>query len=70
MSIDTIMKEFEKLRSLVLPVEQIDELYAELMIKMEKTYEIPVVLTPDWERQNKTISTLYRLIASSRLMAT
>ena len=70
MSIETVMKEFEKLRTQVLPAEQLDDLYAELMIRMEKAYEIPVVITRDWEKQNKPVSTLYKMIASSRLMET
>lgn len=70
MSIETIMNEWEALRSKVFTQEQLDDLYADLMIRMEKTYEIPAVITGEWEQQNKPVSTLYRLIASSRLMET
>ncbi|TDL33057.1 hypothetical protein E2R51_10395 [Jeotgalibacillus sp. S-D1] len=70
MSIETIMNEWEALRSKVFPHEQLDDLYADLMIRMEKMYEIPTIITMEWEEQNKPVSTLYRLIASSRLMET
>ena len=70
MSIDSIMNEFELLRSEKHAVDKLDELYADLMIRMEKNYQIPDVITGEWEQENQPVSTLYRLIASSRLMET
>jgi len=70
MSIETIMNEFETLRTKALPTEKLDDQYADLMIRMEQAYQIPDIITGEWEQDNKPVSTLYRLIASSRLMET
>ncbi|KIL49599.1 hypothetical protein [Jeotgalibacillus soli] len=68
MKIEAFLDEFEELYARVTSGNHLDESYAELMIKMEKTFEIPVVITEEWEQENKPISTLYRVIASNRLM--
>ncbi len=70
MSLNSILTEFKQLKSETMPVDMLDEKYAELMIEMEQTYKIPDVITNEWEEKNKPVSTVYRLIASSRLMDT
>ena len=70
MTLQHILQEFHTLKSEQLPVDLLDDRYAELMIKMEKSYDIPGVITKEWETSNRTVSTVYRLIASNRLMDT
>ncbi|KIL52805.1 hypothetical protein [Jeotgalibacillus campisalis] len=70
MSIESLLNEFETLQTQTQTGDQLDDLYADLMIKMEKTFEIPGIITGDWERENKPVSDLYRIIATSRLMRT
>lgn len=70
MSIESLMNEYELLQTQTKTGEQLDDLYADLMIRMEKAFEIPGIITGEWEQDNKPVSTLYRLIASSRLMKT
>ncbi|PPA69763.1 hypothetical protein [Jeotgalibacillus proteolyticus] len=70
MSIDSIINELQSLSKKASSPEQLDDLYADLMIRMEKKFKIPDVITGEWEQENKPVSTVYRLIASSRLMET
>ncbi|WP_404405608.1 hypothetical protein [Jeotgalibacillus malaysiensis] len=70
MTLQSILQEFHTLKAESIPVDLLDERYADLMIRMEQSYEIPDVITTEWEEKNRSVSTVYRLIASNRLMDT
>ncbi|MBM7579020.1 hypothetical protein [Jeotgalibacillus terrae] len=70
MTLQSILQEFHTLKAEIIPVDLLDERYADLMIRMEQSYKIPDVITEEWEQKNRSVSTVYRLIASNRLMDT
>jgi hypothetical protein len=45
-----------------------DKMLSNLMKDMELFYQIPEVITEEWERENLEICTLHRQVANNRLM--
>lgn len=59
-------KKFEKIVYSDLTDEQKSREYAKLMTEMEKQFNIPFLRDPDWEKENKPVVALYRIISASR----
>jgi hypothetical protein len=42
--------------------------FAELMTEMEKDYDIPLLTSNEWEKENKAVIALYRKLSNSRYL--
>lgn len=40
--------------------------YAKLMTQMESKFQIPILRNEEWEKENKDVVALYRIISASR----
>lgn len=48
------------------PDEKRDQALARLMTAMEQEFHIPAIQSEDWEKENKPVIALYRILSESR----
>lgn len=68
MTVDEYETRFQFILATEMRKEEKDAMLSNLMKDMELFYQIPEVITEDWERENLEICALHRKVANNRLM--
>lgn len=61
-----INEKFERIVFSDLADDEKSREYAKLMTEMENKFKIPILKNDEWEKENKAVVALYRIISASR----